>query len=123
MSENELSSLDEDQKDTLLFKLEELVRWYLEACGIELLDDDRFWDLLGEEADVSLDIMSLIDKEIDIEDLKRKIAALPPLDPEAVRKEKMAGERLLARDLGMKVADYRALSSEERCEVLSIGKK
>lgn len=113
--------LDPRQEGILSDILVGLVDRYLADGGIDFNDDvyGVAQEVITDTADRVLPqlpelIWKLIDADIDIEDVRRKIDSLPVRSPEEQRKEDMAADRLAARLFNMKVADFRELPNDEK---------
>ena len=113
--------LDPRQEGILLDILVGLVDRYLADGGINFSDDvyGVAQEVITDTADRVLPqlpelIWKLIDADIDIEDVRRKIDSLPVRSPEEQRNEDMAADRLAARLFNMKVADFRELPNDEK---------
>ena len=113
--------LDPRQEGILLDILVGLVDRYLADGGINFNDDvyGVAQEVITDTADRVLPqlpqlIWKLIDADIDIEDVRRRIDSLPVRSPEEQRNEDMAADRLAARLFNMKVADFRELPNDEK---------
>jgi len=121
MSDDAPFKLDPRQEGILLDILVGLIDRYLADGGIDFNDDvyGVAQEVITDTADRVLPqlpelIWKLIDADIDIEDVRRKIDSLPVRNPEEQRKEDMAADRLAARLFNMKVADFRELPNDEK---------
>jgi hypothetical protein len=80
------------------------------------LSDDWAWEIASQVQDLC---EQMVAETVDLDAVRKAIDATPRKTAEQKRVEKMRFERCLARDLGMKVADYRALPAKKRGALLS----